>query len=149
MTRIVPMTERGTAKAVVDGGLRLARSCGVIDGELILTARKVDAGGALDIGASCALGSAEFGGALAEVVADGLVSSAGWATGTAVDPIVNAAVADELVAAFEGSEDFVSPGALKGTWALSEGLPVESVSAFGIAAGKVNYKPRYILIMRE
>jgi hypothetical protein len=69
------MTDRGTAKAAVDGDLRLAKSCGMTDGELTLTGRKVDAAGAagaLDLDGSCTIGSAGLGGCgLAEAVADG------------------------------------------------------------------------------
>jgi len=44
MTKIAPIADRGTAKAAVDGGLRVVRSCGVTDDELMLTACGVDAG---------------------------------------------------------------------------------------------------------
>jgi hypothetical protein len=42
MTRIAPMADSGTATAAADGAIRVAKSCGVTDGELVLTAREVD-----------------------------------------------------------------------------------------------------------
>lgn len=48
MTKMAPMADSGIANAAVDGCLRVARSCGVTEVELVLEACEVDVAGRLE-----------------------------------------------------------------------------------------------------